>query len=285
MQARESDECCTFGKVFDSSHDEKFATLKVRDAQSYYDALSSERRITRHLIEMHRICLGLRVVKPEPSPDAPVKLSTAELVEELPKAIPEQEKTLEERKEEIVQTYSRVEEMTPAQLEEEQRIQLIMSTVLLGLWDTRQVRKCKHAWGISERTIYRLMEKARERLADGRGSVMFGKEVSTAKTISIREAAIGKEDWKGAIAAQKHLDQITGVLSPPSVQINQQINIATHPIFRQTLDRIFTEIADELDDHPDLLERVYQRLSNCLAMTRTASPGDGALVVNALDVQ
>lgn len=280
MRPRETDNCCTFGEIFDATNDEKFATLKVRDAQAYFDALSSDRRITKHLVEMHRACLGLKTTRPELT-----RPPTAELVEELPKVVPAQEKTPAERKAEIVQTYSRVEEMTPTQLEEEQRIQIIMSTVLLGLWDTRQVLKCKTKWGISERTIYRLMEKARARLAEGRGGVMFGKEVSASKTIAIREAAIGKEDWKGAIAAQKHLDQITGVLSPPSVQINQQINIATHPIFRQTLDRIFTEIADELDDHPDLLERVYQRLSNCLAMTRSASPGDGALVVNALEVQ
>jgi len=281
MRPRPSENCCSFGEIFDAAYDEKFASLKVREAVTYFDKLTKDRRITRHLIEMHRQCLNL------------VKSSFRELKPRLPiddlhevAETNKREVSPEERKAEVVDVLTRVQEMTPQQVEEEQRIQQIMHSVSLGQWRGIQtVRACKKAWNCSQRTVYRYMDKARERLAEGRGSVLFGIEVSYGKTVAIRDAAIDEKDWRGAMAAQKHLDQISGVLAPQSVQINQQINISTHPMFRQTLDRIFTEIADELDDHPELLERVYHRLSNCLASTKNMLPTSGAIIVDAVDIQ
>jgi hypothetical protein len=280
MRPRPSENCCSFGEIFDAGYDEKFASLKVREAATYFDAISTKRRITRHFIEMHRQCLGL------------VRSSAREVRPRLPiddlRSVAEtnrREVSPEERKEEVVDAMARVEAMTPTQIEEEQRINLIMSMVHTDRWHgLTSVRQCRKAWDCSQRTVYRYMEKARERLAEGRGSVLFGLEVSYRKTAAIRDAAMEEKDWRGAMAAQKHLDQISGVLAPPSVQINQQINIATHPVFRQTLDRIFTEIADELDEYPELLERIYNRLSNCLSLTKSGTSGDVALLVSAVEV-
>lgn len=280
MKPRPSEDCCSFGEVFDATHDGQFAGMKVREAAEYFDALSRDRRITRHLVEMHRMCLDLS--KPKAKQKNAVFRDDLQEVAETNR----REITPEEKKEAVVKVFASVEEMTPAEIEEEQRINTIMTFVNTDAWKgLTTVRACKNTWKCSARTVYRYMEKARERLAEGRGSVLFGREVSIRKTASIRDAALEEKDWRGAMAAQKHIDQISGVLAPPSVQINQQINIATHPVFRQTLDRIFTEIADELEEYPEILERVYARLSSCLASTRNSIPGDGALLVNAVDVQ
>lgn len=276
VKPRPSEDCCSFGEIFDSGHDEQFAKLKVREAAEYFDALSRERRITRHLVEMHRMCLDLS--KPQTA-----KPKIAAFHDDLREVAEtnRREVTPEEKKEAVVKVFASVEEMTPAEIEEEQRINTIMTFVNTDAWKgLTTVRACKNTWKCSARTVYRYMEKARERLAEGRGSVLFGREVSIRKTASIRDAALEEKDWRGAMAAQKHIDQISGVLAPPSVQINQQINIATHPVFRQTLDKIFTEIADELDDYPELIERIYHRLAGCLATTRNAAPGDGAILVS-----
>jgi hypothetical protein len=281
VKSRPSEDCCSFGDVFDSTYDEKFASLKVREAAEYFDALSLDRRITRHLIEMHRMCLDLS--KPQKMKQKVLAFSDdlKEVAETNRREI-----TPEEKKEAVVKTFASVEGMTPAEIEEEQRINTIITFVNTDSWKgLTTVRACKNTWKCSSRTVYRYMEKARERLAEGRGSVLFGREVSIRKTASIRDAALEEKDWRGAMAAQKHIDQISGVLAPPSVQINQQINIATHPAFRQTLDQIFTEIADELEEYPELLERVYVRLSNRLASIRNSIPGDGALLLNAVDTR
>lgn len=277
MRPRKTENCCSFGELFDASYDEKFASMRVREAAAYFDSISTERRITRHFIEMHRQCLDLVTSKPRDLRQRETLVDDLREVAETNR----REKTPEEKKEEVVNTIARVEAMTPVQIEEEQRINLIMSMVHTDRWQgLTTVRQCRKAWNCSQRTVYRYMEKARERLAEGRGSVLFGLEVSYRKTSEIRDAAMGEKDWRGAMAAQKHLDQITGVLAPQSVQINQQINIATHPVFRQTLDRIFTEIADELEEYPEILERVYDRLSSCLASTRAGCPGDNAMIVD-----
>lgn len=283
MRARPTENCCSFGELFDASFDVPMAKLSVREAVAHFASLTRERPVTKHMIEMHRFCLHLTIPKSPAEPSSkrpPPEKSYQDLIDLA--AANKKNLTPKERKAEVVSEMARIEAMTPFQIEEEQRVNAIAGLVYNNQWQgLGTVKQLMKQWECSQRVMYKYIERAREKLAEGRGSVQFGVEVSFRKTASIREAAIADKNWNGAIAAQKHLDQITGVLAPQSVQINQQINIATHPVFRQTLDRIFSEVADELEDYPDILERVYQRLQNCLASTKMLAPGDSAMVVNA----
>jgi hypothetical protein len=280
MRARPTENCCSFGELFPESFDILLAKFSVREAVEHFDGLTKERKVTKHLVEMHRMCIGLTTTRgPTSLPEKKPKKLHDDLVEVA--AANKKDLPPKELKAEVIAAVARIEEMTPTQVEDEQRINTIAALAYSNQWQgLGTVKQLAKQWECSPRTVYRCMDKARERLAEGRGSVQFGVEVSFRKTAQIRDAAVNEKDWRGAIAAQKHLDQITGVLAPQSVQINQQINIATHPIFRQTLDKIFTEIADELEEYPEILERVYQRLQNCLASTKTFAPGDSAMVVS-----
>jgi hypothetical protein len=227
-------DCCKFGRQFPPEHDEKFLSLSIREAVRYYTDLLGV-AVSKGAVEEHRKCLEPR--NPDGSRMDPLAESAA--------------------KADVESAVKAIQQMTPEKWERDQRIVLIMKMIGANQWHgSRTVRALCKEWDLTEMTIYRYMADARKRMEAGRGGVLFEKQVSIQYTTMLRNEAKEAGDLKAAILAQKHLDSLTGALAPPSVQVNQQINIVSHPLFQQ----IFEAIADELSEFPDAFERVQKRL-------------------------
>jgi hypothetical protein len=237
-------DCCAFGRQFGSEHDAAVRELTVRGCAARY-------RVTKTAIEAHRQCLGL--VKPfgppkreepeEPSvlpppPSEPPKYRTAMADVELGK-------------------------LHHKQAERAKRVEMIANLIELNQWKGRKtLLALQQKWGVSDpNVIHGYMREAEQALASDRGGVPFERQVSIRKVSQLRDAAEDKGDLKTAVVAQKHLDMITGVLAPPSVQVNQQVNILASPLFQ----KIWEEIADELEErYPKAYEAVAARLERLL---------------------
>lgn len=237
-------DCCAFGRQFGTEHDAAVRELTVRGCAERY-------KMTKTAIEAHRKCLGL--VKPW----GPPRREEPEHPAELP-PVPAEAPKLRPAAHEV-----EIGKLHHKQVERSKRVDFIANMIELNQWQGRKtLLALQKQWDIADpNVLYGYMREAEERLAADRGGVPFERQVSIRKTTQIREAAEVKGDLKTAVAAQKHLDMITGVLAPPSVQVNQQVNILASPLFQE----IWDEIADELETNfPRAFDAVQERLERVL---------------------
>ena len=233
-------DCCAFGKQFGSEHDAAVRELTVRGCAERY-------KMTKTAIEAHRKCLGL--VKPwgppkHEEPEEPTELPPPPV--EAPKLRPAAHEV-------------ELGKLHHKQAERMKRVELIANLIELNQWKGRKsILALQREWNIADMNVVAdYMREAEQRLAMERGGVPFERQLSIRKVTQLREAAEDKGDLKTAVAAQKHLDMITGVLAAPSVQVNQQVNILSDPLFQL----IFDQIADVLETrYPSAFDAVQERL-------------------------
>lgn len=113
--------------------------------------------------------------------------------------------------------------LQPAAVTFRARVDVVREKLLSRQWGPRSVREHAQRWGVSLETVRRYVSAAASQIALDRGELDAQRERSILETTRIRDDAIGAEQFAAALAAQRHLDQLLGVLTAtPAVVIQQQ---------------------------------------------------------------